>query len=163
MILLCPLPPSDLCRTHTFLVSFVFPSQYILALVIYYKWPYCLIKAGVSIIEGRVQARSHLQKPNAQPCWWLLGFQLMGSKCRLPKMDLQIASLQGSGLAIRRGHWGNIPTIAMLKIIIRTHKYQLSSENAPVSKVCFNRNISIMYCSLLQIGGNFLLTLSELN
>lgn len=31
---------------------FVFQSQCILALVIY-KWPYCLLKAGVSIIEGR--------------------------------------------------------------------------------------------------------------
>lgn len=75
-----------------------------------------------------------------------LGSSLLGVKTA--QVDLQTKLLQGQ-LAITRGHCRSLPVTAALKITVQMHKHQQSYENGLVSKVCFNRNISIMYCSLL--------------
>lgn len=153
MILFCPPPPpSDVCRTQ-FLISFVLQSPYILAR--YSIQTATLLTEGwcVSCWGKKRPEQGPPPNPSSQPHG-----QLLGALPSLEHTEIAMgwspkgvsARLVCSSRTNRRGHWGSsITTTAMLEIIILIHTRQLSYENAFVSKVCFNRNISIMHCSLL--------------
>lgn len=151
MILFCLPPPSDLCRTQ-FLISFVLQPPYILA-------PYSVQMAtlftegwSVSCWGKKRTEQGPPPKPSSQPHGQLLRAPASSEHMETAKgwsPNGVAARLVCSGLTVRKGHWGSVPTTAMLKIIILIRTRQLSYENALVSKVCFNRNISIMHCSLL--------------
>lgn len=148
-----PPPPSDLCRTQ-FLISFVLQSPYIPAR--YSIQTARLFTEGwcVSCWGKKRGSRAHPQSPAPSPVdvdgsW---GLQPPRSTRRQPKVHLGRESVQGQFAAWQPEgdtEVGTIPRTNMLKIIILIHTRGLSCENALVSEVCFNRNISIMHCSLL--------------
>lgn len=135
--------------------SFWFPlfcNPRILQLVIQYKRPHCLLKAGVSVVEGRRDPAGPTPEAQSPARAQLSGAPASPEYTETAKgwsPNRVSTSVVCSGLPIRRGHWGSIPTTATLKIIILIHPRLLGWGNALVSKVRFNRNISIMHCSLL--------------